>query len=67
MFIIRNRSNDVFKSSEMGVPTVAQWVKDLALSLCSSLSYCCGASLIPGLGTSTCHGLRKEEEEKKML
>ena len=28
---------------------VAQWVKDLALSLC-------GSGLIPGLGTSACHG-----------
>lgn len=32
---------------------MAQWVKDLALSLCG-LGLCCGTGSFPGLGTSTC-------------
>ena len=34
---------------------VAQWVKDLVLSL-QWLGHCCGMGLIPGLGTSMCQG-----------
>uniref|UniRef100_A0A8D1LIF9 Uncharacterized protein n=1 Tax=Sus scrofa TaxID=9823 RepID=A0A8D1LIF9_PIG len=42
------------KPSLLGVPTVVQLVKDLALSL-QLLSLCCGLNWIPSSGTSTCH------------
>ena len=41
-----------------------QWVKDLALSL-QRLGWCCGIGLIPGPGTSTCHGHGKKTKQNK--
>ena len=35
---------------------MAQWVNDSVGCHFSSSGYCCGAGLLPGLGTSICHG-----------
>ena len=43
---------------------MAQWVKDLVWSL-QCLSLCCGAGLIPGLGTSICHGCSQKTQKTK--
>ena len=47
---------------------MAQWVKDLVLSLqqLGSLGHCCGAGLIPGLGMSTCcrHSQKQNKKNK---
>ena len=36
---------------------------------CSSSGHCCDVGLIPGLGTSTCHGhsQKKKERERKEI
>ena len=41
-----------------------QWVKDPASPL-SGLGHCSGVGLIPGLGTSACHGSSQKEKKKK--
>ena len=43
---------------------MAQQVKDLALSHCGS-GYSCGVGLIPGLGTSVCHGHGQKKKERE--
>ena len=42
---------------------MAQWVKDLALSLLWLGRYC-GTCLMPSLGTSVCQGLKKKKKKK---
>ena len=41
---------------------MAQWVKDLALSL-QQLRFCRGVGLIPGPGNSMCHGCGPEKKK----
>jgi len=55
IFII---SKNIFRSS-----LVVQWVKDPALSL-QQLGHCCGTSLIPGSGTSTCHRCIQKKKKR---
>ena len=44
-----------------GSSHVAQWVKDLALSL----DHCCGLGSIPGPGISACQGCSQKQKKKK--
>ena len=65
------------KKKKDGVPTMAQQVKDPALSLamvhflalCNGLRirhcHSCGSNSIPGLGTSICHGYGWKRKKKR--
>ena len=51
--------------SNGGVPW---WCCGLSIQCChcSGSIYCCGAGLIPGLGTSTCHGLGQKKKNQSL-
>ena len=44
-------------------PAIPWWHSGLRIWHC----HCCGAGLIPGPGTSTCHGLGQKQTKKKSL
>lgn len=54
----------LIKNEEMGSSLVAQWIKDLVLSLLR-LCHFCGMDSIPGLGTPTCSDMTKKKRKKE--
>ena len=48
----------------LGLPTVVQWVNDLAC-FCGSAGLIPSLDLIPGLGTSIYHGSSQKKKKKK--
>ena len=62
----KKERKDKKKAKTAGISSVAQLVKDLALSLLrlwSLLLY----DLIPGLGPSTCHGHGQKKKKKEVI
>ena len=57
---VRNVSEESYIFLKPRSSLVAQRVKDLALSCCSS-GYCCGMGLIPGLGIFACQGYSQKK------
>ena len=58
-----NGENGAAENESPQSSLVAPWVKDLALSS-MWCSYCHGVGLIPGPGTSTCHGYNQRNQQK---